>query len=95
MSYGMHNDLIGEFEAYPMAKDTWDKLKNHFGQTSQKVSYFALKVDAIQMGSSRTMVEHLRAMSAMVHDLKAAGKEISKGEQVLNVSQAIPNEPEH
>jgi len=31
MSYGMHNDLIGEFEAYPMAKDMWDKLKNHFG----------------------------------------------------------------
>ena len=31
----------------------------------------------------------------MVHDLEAAGKEISEGEQVLNVIWAIPNELEH
>jgi len=30
------------------------------------------------MDSTRTITEHLQTMSAMVHDLKAAGREISK-----------------
>jgi len=41
------------------------------------------------MDSSRTMAEHLRTISAMIRDLKAAGKEISIEEQVLNVIQAL------
>ena len=31
MLYFMHNDLIGEFELCPTAKDMWDQLKIHFG----------------------------------------------------------------
>ena len=48
-----------------------------------------------QMDTSCTMAEHLWTMSAMIHDLKAAGKEISEDEQVLNAIQAIPGESEY
>ena len=34
-------------------------------------------------------------MSAIIRDLKAAGKDISEGEQVLSAIQAIPGELEH
>jgi len=47
------------------------------------------------MDSSHTIVEHLRIISGMIHDVKAANKDISKGPQVLNVIRAIPDEPEH
>jgi len=47
------------------------------------------------MDSSRAMAEHLRTMSAMIHDLNAIGKEISEEEQFLNMIRAIPDEPEH
>jgi len=30
MLYCMHDDLIGEFESCPTAKDMWDQLKNPF-----------------------------------------------------------------
>jgi len=47
------------------------------------------------MNSSRTVVEHLRIMSDIIRDLKATGKDISEGEQVLNVIQALLDEPRH
>ena len=34
-------------------------------------------------------------MSGIVRHLKVAGKDISKGEQVLNVIRALPDEPPH
>ena len=34
MLYCMHDDLIGELEACPTAKDMWDRLKVRFFQTS-------------------------------------------------------------
>ena len=43
------------------------------------------------MDSSCSMTEHLRIMS-VICDLKAAGKEIFEGEQVLNVIRALPVE---
>jgi len=81
MLYFMHNDLIGEFELCPTAKDMWDQLKICFGQTSKtRLHTFQLKWIQYQMDSSRTMTEHLRIMSGIIRDLKAAGKEISEGE---------------
>ena len=44
---------------------------------------------------TRTMAKHLWTMSATVWDLKAAGREISKEEQVLNVIRVLPEKPEH
>ena len=79
MLYCMHDDLIGEFEECPIAKDMWDQLRVRFGQTL--VTTFRtlhLKWMQYEMDSTYTIVEHLRTMSAMVHDLKAAGQEIMK-----------------
>ena len=92
----MHDDLIGEFEDYPTAKDMWDQLKVRFGQTSEtRLRTLQLKWMNYKMDSSRTVVEHLRIMSGIVRDLKAAGKDISEGEQVLNVIRALPDAPPH
>ena len=96
MLYCMYDDLIGEFEVYPTAKDMWDQLKIRFGQTSEtRLHTLQLKWMNYKMDSSRTVVEHLRIMSGIVRDLKAAGKDISEGEQVLNVIRALPDEPLH
>jgi len=38
-----------------------------------------------EMDTNRTIAEHLRTMSIIVHDLKAVGREITKEKQVLNV----------
>jgi len=94
----MHGDLIGQFKACLTAKDMWDSLRVRFGQTSghKKALYLALKVDAVQdelhSCYSRRLMNH---MSAMIYDLKAAGREISKEEQVLNVIRVLPTQPEH
>ena len=45
------------------------------------------------MDSTRNIAEHLRTMNAIVCDLKAAGREISKEKQVLNVIWALPSQP--
>ena len=47
------------------------------------------------MDSSRTIAGHLRIMSGIIRDLKAADKDISEGEQVLNVIRALSDEPQH
>ena len=60
MLYFMHDDLIGEFELCPTAKDIWDQLKNYFGQTPEiRLRTLQLKWIQYQMDSSRTMNEHL------------------------------------
>ena len=41
------------------------------------------------------MVEHLRTVSAMIRDLKHAGRDISEDEQVHNVIRALPSEFDH
>jgi len=47
------------------------------------------------INSSHSIFEHLRAVSAMVRDLKAAGYDVSEEEQVLNVIRALPDDNEH
>jgi len=88
--------LLGEIEACPTAKDMWDKLKVRFSQTSAtRLCTLHLKWMQYEMDSTRTIAEHLQTMSAMVHDLKAAEREISKEESVLNVIRALPIQPDH
>ena len=60
MLYCMHNDLIGEFEACPTAKDMWDQLKICFGQTFEtRLRTLQLKWMQYKMDSGRTMAQHL------------------------------------
>jgi len=87
----MHDDLLGEFERFPTSKDMWAQLKVRFGQTSAtRLCTLQLKWMQYTINSSRSISEHLRIMSAMVRDLRAAGEEISEEEQVLNVIRALP-----
>lgn len=94
MLYCMHNDLIGEFENCLTAKDMWDNLKVKFGQTSAtRLRALTLKWMRYTMDTSHSVAEHLRIMSAMIRDLKAAGREVDDEEQVLNVIRSLPDEP--
>ena len=74
----MNDDLIGEFEVCPTAKDMWDQLKNCFGQTSHSgLRALQMKWMQCKIDSSCTMAKHIQIMSGIIRDLKAAGKEIS------------------
>jgi len=74
----MHDDLIGEFEACSTTKDMWDKRKARFGQISTtRIHALQLKWMQYEMESTCSIAEHVQTMSAMVRDLKAAGREIS------------------
>ena len=42
------------------------------------------------MDSKHSMDEHLRTMSALIHDLKAAGNNLSDGQQVTTVIRSLP-----
>ena len=46
------------------------------------------------MNSDWTVVEHLRIMGAIIHDLKVVGEEISEGEQVPNMIRTLSDNPE-
>ena len=86
----MHDDLLGEFEGCPTAKDMWDRLKIWFGQTSAtRIRTLCLKWMQFQLDVGRTMTEQLRTLSDIVRDLKAADQDIHEDGQALNVIRAL------
>ena len=87
----MHDDLLGEFESCPTAKDMWDCLKIRFGQTSAtRLRTLRLKWMQFQLDAGRPTTEQLRTLSGIVRDLKAAGHDIPEDEQALNVIRTLP-----
>jgi len=69
----MHDDLLGEFERCPTAKDMWDQLKIRFDQTSvTRLRTLRLKWMQFQLNAGRPMTEQLRTLNGIVRDLKAA-----------------------
>jgi len=88
----MHDDLLGDFEGCPTAKDMWDRLKIWFGQTSTtRLRTLPLKWMQFQLDAGRPMTKQLRTLSGIVRDLKAAGQGIPEDEQALNVIRAVPD----
>jgi hypothetical protein len=88
----MHDDLIGEFETYQTARAMWDQLKLRFGgTTATRLRAMNLKFDQYKLDPKHTMTEHLRAMSAMIRQLKAAGVNITDEQQVLSVIRSLPD----
>jgi hypothetical protein len=88
----MHDDLIGEFETYQTARAMWDQLKLRFGgTTATRLRAMNLKFDQYKLDPKHTMTEHLRAMSAMIRQLKAAGVNITDEHQVLSVIRSLPD----
>ena len=85
----MHDDLLGEFEGCPTAKDMWHRLKIRFSQTfATRLCTLRLKWMQFQLDAGRPITGQLRTLSGIVRDLKAAGQDISKDEQALNVIRA-------
>ena len=82
----MHNELIGEYEAFQNAKDMWDQLKFDFGGTSTtRLRSLVLKFEVYHKNPKHTMTEHLRMMSGAIHDLKAARNVLTDEQQVQAV----------
>ncbi|XP_075663075.1 uncharacterized protein LOC142632583 [Castanea sativa] len=78
MLSSMHNDLIGEFENYPNAQEMWNQLKISYGGTSATIlRALTLKFEKYVMDSKHSMAEHLRTMSTLIRDLKAASNNLS------------------
>ena len=83
MLNNMHNDLISAFEDYKTAREMWDALKVKYGSTSAtRLRALTLKFDSYKMRSNTPMKQHLRQMSTMIRELKAAGNNLSDEQQV-------------
>uniref|UniRef100_A0A2N9EKE5 Integrase catalytic domain-containing protein n=1 Tax=Fagus sylvatica TaxID=28930 RepID=A0A2N9EKE5_FAGSY len=92
MLSSMHDDLIGEYETFQNAKDMWDQLKFDFGGTSTtRLRSLVLKFEVYRKDPKHTMTEHLRMMSGMIHDLKAAGNVLTDEQQVQAVIRSLPD----
>ncbi len=88
----MHDDLIGEYEVFQNAKDMWDQLKFDFGGTSTtRLRSLVLKFEVYCKDPKHTMTEHLRMMSGMIRDLKAAGNVLTDEQQVQAVIRSLPD----
>ena len=91
MLSSMHNDLVGEFENYPNAQEMWNQLKITYGGTSAtRLQALTLKFEQYVMDSKHSIAEHLRTMSALICDLKAAGNNLSDEQQVTTVIRSLP-----
>ena len=67
MLYCMHDDLIGDFENYPTAKEMWDNIHSRYGQTSKtRLRALHLKWMTYTIGSSQSITEHVRSLQAML-----------------------------
>jgi len=56
----VQDDLLGEFECFPTAKDMWTHLKVRFGQTSAtRLRTLQLKWMQYTIDSNRSISEHL------------------------------------
>uniref|UniRef100_A0A2N9FZX9 Integrase catalytic domain-containing protein n=1 Tax=Fagus sylvatica TaxID=28930 RepID=A0A2N9FZX9_FAGSY len=92
MLSSMHDDLIGEYEIFQNAKDMWDQLKFDFGGTSTtRLRSLVLKFEVYRKDPKHTMTEHLRMMSGMIRDLKAAGNVLTDEQQVQAVIRSLPD----
>ncbi|KAK2989434.1 hypothetical protein RJ640_018752 [Escallonia rubra] len=87
----MHNDLIGQFEGYQTAQEMWNALKLAFTGTSvTRLRALTLKFETYKMTPNAKLFDHLRKMSAMIRDLKAAGNNLSDEQQILAVLRSLP-----
>ena len=73
MLNGMHVDLIGKYEYYPIAKEMWDQLKFDFSDALiTRLRNQVLKFAKYRKDSKHMMTEHLRLLSGRIRDLKVA-----------------------
>ena len=69
----------------------WNQLKIAYGGTSAtRLRALTLKFEQYVMDSKHSIVEHLRTMSALICDLKAAGNNLFDEQQVTAVIRSLP-----
>ncbi|WRX12315.1 Integrase [Theobroma cacao] len=81
----MHDDFIREFENFLTAKQLWEQLKFKYGGTTvTRLRALTLKFNQYVMDSKHTMAEHLRAMSAMIREMKTTGYDLTDKQQTFD-----------
>jgi hypothetical protein len=92
MLSSMHNDLIGEFEVYPIAQGMWEALKLKYGGTFiTRLRGLTIRFDSYKLRSDHTMKQHLRVMSSMIRELKAAENQLTDEQHVQAVIRSLPS----
>ena len=88
----MHNDLIGELEEHITTHALWDALKLKFGGTSgSRLRDLNIKFDSYKICPNHTMKQHLRAMSTMRCELKAAGNTLTETQKIQPGLRSLPD----
>ena len=92
MLNSMHNDLIREFENFPIAMTMWEQLKFTSSVTSiTRLRSLVLKFETHRKDPKVSMTKHLKGMSNMIQDLNAAGHILTDEQQVQVVIRSLPD----
>ena len=95
MLSNIQDDLMCEFEKYKTAQEMWLALKDKFGGTSTIKRRLTIKFDSYWKRHNHTIRQHLREMSNMIHELKAAGHILTDKQHVSAVIRSLPDSWEH
>ena len=92
MLSSMHNDLLNEFEQYTTASEMWQTLTNKYGVVSStKLRELNIKFNTYKKKTHHSIKQHLRTMSTMHRELRAAGINLIDEQQVQAVISSFPN----
>ncbi|GAV89130.1 UBN2_2 domain-containing protein, partial [Cephalotus follicularis] len=92
----LNNDMIGEFESYGNANDTWDALRQKIDATSlTRLRGLTMKFDSFKKDPKHTMKKNLRLMSSMIRELRVANHVLIDEQQVQAVIRSLPKHWEH
>ena len=91
MLSNIHDDLIREYEAFQNAKDMWDQLKFDFdGTSTTRLRSLVFKFKVYRKDPKHIMMtKHIRMMSRMICDLKAAENVLTDEQQVQAVIRSL------
>ena len=92
MLSNMHNDLIGKFEVHATTHAMWNALKLKFGGTFVTILRgLNIKLYSYKMCPNHTMKQHLRTMSTMIRELKAAGNTLTEEQKIQARLCSLPD----
>ncbi|KAK4423055.1 hypothetical protein Salat_1888100 [Sesamum alatum] len=81
-----HNNLIREYEKYPIAKELSKVLKVAYG------SNLTTRPRALTFKFNQYIIQHLDVMKDMIQEVQRAGCELSDEKQVMFVFRLLPEQ---
>ncbi|KAL0349922.1 UNVERIFIED_CONTAM: hypothetical protein Sradi_4141400 [Sesamum radiatum] len=85
----MQDNLIREYEKYPIAKELWD-LKVAYGSTSAtRLSALTFRFNQYVLDPKHSMIQHLDVMKDMIQELQNASCDLYDEQQVLVVLRLL------